>query len=50
MATLAIETDKTEYEVGETVTGRVLMSVAARIKGPQGVSLKFSGYECVKWL
>lgn len=50
MATLFIQTDKQAYRAGQTVNGHVLLHVTAKIKGPQGISLAFTGYEIVKWI
>ena len=50
MADFFIQTDKDAYFAGETVNGNVFINVGTFITGVQGVSLKFSGYECVKWL
>lgn len=50
MATFFIQTDKDFYFAGETVNGNVFINVGAMIVGAQGLSLKFTGYECVKWV
>lgn len=50
MATFYIQTDKEFYFAGDTVSGNVFVNVGAMIMGAQGISLKFSGYECVKWV
>ena len=50
MATFFIRTDKDFYFAGDTVNGNVFVNVNAMIVGAQGLSLKFSGYECVKWV
>ena len=50
MASFFIQTDKDFYFAGDTVNGNVFVSVNAMIVGAQGLSLKFSGYECVKWV
>jgi len=50
MATFFIQTDKDFYFAGETVNGNIFVNVSAMIVGAQGLSLKFTGYECVKWL
>jgi hypothetical protein len=50
MATFFIQTDKPFYFAGETVNGCVYVNVGAMIVGAQGLSLKFTGYECVKWV
>ena len=49
MATFFIKTDKDFYFAGETVNGNIFVNVGAMIVGAQGLSLKFTGYECVKW-
>lgn len=50
MADFFVQTDKDVYFAGETVNGNVFINVGAIITGAQGVSLKFTGYECVKWV
>lgn len=50
MATFYIQTDKDFYFSGETVNGQVFVNVGALIVGATGLTLKFTGYECVKWL
>lgn len=50
MATFFIQVDKPFYFAGETVNGFVYVNVGAMIVGAQGLSLKFTGYECVKWV
>lgn len=50
MATFYIQTDKDYYFAGETVNGNIFINVGAMIVGAHGLSLKFTGYECVKWL
>ena len=50
MATFFIQTDKEFYFAGDTVNGNVWVNVGAVIQGATGLSLKFTGYECVKWL
>jgi len=50
MATFYIQTDKEFYFAGDTVNGNIFVNVQAMIVGAQGLSLKFTGYECVKWL
>lgn len=50
MANFFIQTDKDFYFAGETVNGNIFVNVGALIVGAQGLSLKFTGYECVKWL
>lgn len=50
MATFYIQTDKDYYFAGETVNGTVMINVGSMIVGSQGLALKFTGYECVKWL
>ena len=49
MANFFIQPDKSFYFSGETVNGNIWINVGAMIVGAQGVSLKFTGYECVKW-
>lgn len=49
MATFFIQTDKDFYFAGDTVNGNIFINVGAMIVGAQGLSLKFTGYECVKW-
>ena len=36
--------------VGETVNGYIYINLHANVPSATGVSLKFTGYECVKWL
>jgi uncharacterized protein YfaS (alpha-2-macroglobulin family) len=50
MADFYIQTDKDAYFAGETVNGQVFVNVLTMLPQAKGVSLKFSGYECVKWL
>ena len=50
MATFYIETDKDYYFAGQTVNGKVFINVGTMIVGAQGLALKFTGYECVKWV
>ena len=50
MANFFIQTDKDFYFAGDTVNGNIFVNVGALIVGAQGLSLKFTGYECVKWL
>lgn len=50
MATFFIQTDKDFYFAGDTVNGNVLINVGALIVGATGLTLKFTGYEVVKWL
>lgn len=50
MATFFIQTDKEFYFSGETVNGNIYANVGAFITGVQGISMKFTGYECVKWV
>lgn len=50
MAQFFIQTDKPSYFAGETVNGQAFINIGAFITGAQGVSLKFTGYECVKWV
>lgn len=50
MATFYIQTDKDFYFAGDTVNGNIFINVGAMIVGAHGLSLKFTGYECVKWL
>ena len=49
MAQFFIQTDKDVYYAGDTVNGNIWINVGALIVGAQGISLKFTGYECVKW-
>jgi len=49
MATFYVQTDKDFYFAGETVSGSIYVNVGAMIVGAQGLSLRFTGYECVKW-
>lgn len=49
MAQFFIQTDKDVYFAGDTVNGNIFINVGALIVGAQGISLKFTGYECVKW-
>ena len=49
MANFYIQTDKDFYFAGETVNGNIFVNVGAMIVGAQGLSLKFTGYQCVKW-
>lgn len=50
MANFYIQTDKDFYFAGDTVNGSVFVNVSAMIVGAQGLTLKFTGYECVKWV
>ena len=50
MADFFIQTDKNVYFAGETVNGQIFINIGAVIIGAQGLSLKFTGYECVKWV
>lgn len=50
MASFFIQTDKEFYFSGDTVNGNVFVNVGAFITGAQGISMKFTGYECVKWV
>lgn len=50
MATFFIQTDKEFYFSGETVNGNIFANVGSLITGAQGISMKFTGYECVKWV
>lgn len=50
MANFYIQTDKDFYFAGDTVNGSIFINVGAMIVGAQGLTLKFTGYECVKWV
>ncbi len=50
MADFFVQTDKDFYFAGQTVNGNIFINVGTFITGAQGISLKFSGYECVKWV
>lgn len=50
MATFFIPLDKPHYTAGDTVAGEVLMAVPASISGCQGVSLRLTALECLKWV
>ena len=50
MASFFIQTDKPFYFAGDTVNGQIYVNVGAIIMGAQGLTLKFTGYECVKWV
>lgn len=50
MATFFIQLHSTHYTAGDTVSGEVLMAVPASIAGCQGVSLRLTAYECLKWV
>lgn len=50
MANFYIQTDKDFYFAGDTVNGSIFVNVGAMIVGAQGLTLKFTGYECVKWV
>lgn len=50
MADFFVQTDKDVYFAGDTVNGQIFINVGTIITGAQGVSLKFTGYECVKWV
>jgi len=50
MAQFYIQTDKEFYFAGDTVNGSIFINVGALILGATGISMKFSGYECVKWV
>lgn len=48
MASFFITLDKDVYSAGETVSGEVLLNIAAGISGFSGISLQLSGFESVK--
>lgn len=48
MANFFIQIDKPFYFAGDTVNGSILVNVVAMLPAT-GISLKFTGYECVKW-
>lgn len=50
MADFYIQTDKDVYFAGETVNGQIYINVFSNLPMANGISLKFTGYECVKWL
>jgi hypothetical protein len=49
MASFYIKT-KPYYTAGETVSGEVQLAVPASIGGCSGVSLRFTAFECIKWV
>ena len=48
MATFYVQTDKCFYFAEDTVNGKIFVNVGVIIQGAQGLSLKFTGYKCVK--
>ena len=48
MANFFLKIDKPFYFAGDVVTGHLLVNVIQPLEAT-GISLKFSGYECVKW-
>lgn len=48
MANFFIQIDKPFYFAGDTVNGNILVNVVQPLPAT-GISLKFTGYECVKW-
>lgn len=48
MANFFIQIDKPFYFAGDTVNGSILVNVINPIQST-GISLTFTGYECVKW-
>lgn len=50
MADFFIQLEKEEYFAGDTINGFIYVNVHTNIPSAQGLSLKFTGYECVKWL
>lgn len=48
MANFFLKIDKPFYFAGDVVTGHLLVNVIQPLQAT-GISLKFSGYECVKW-
>lgn len=48
MANFFLKIDKPFYFAGDVVTGHLLVNVVKPLAAT-GISLKFSGYECVKW-
>jgi hypothetical protein len=48
MANFFLQIDKPFYFAGDVVTGHLLVNVIHPLQAT-GISLKFSGYECVKW-
>jgi len=50
MTTFHIETDRETYYPGEIVTGKVLIFIPATISNTEGITLKFLGIECLKWI
>lgn len=48
MANFFIQIDKPFYFAGDTVNGNILVNVVQFLPAT-GISLKFTGYECVKW-
>lgn len=48
MANFFLKIDKPFYFAGDVVTGHLLVNVMQPMQAT-GISLKFSGYECVKW-
>lgn len=50
MADFYIQTDKEFYFAGDTVNGYIYVNIHTPFPQATGISMKFTGYECVKWL
>ncbi len=50
MADFFIQTDQEFYFAGDTVNGYIYINLGTFIGNATGIYLKFTGYECVKWL
>ena len=50
MADFYIQYDKEFYFAGDTVNGQIYINVGTFLGDASGIYLKFTGYECVKWL
>ena len=50
MADFFIQTDQEFYFAGDTVNGQIYINVNQFLADASGIYLKFTGYECVKWL
>lgn len=50
MADFYIQFDKESYFSGDTVNGYIYINAFQGFPNATGISMKFTGYECVKWL
>ena len=50
MADFFIQTDREFYFAGETVNGFIYVNIHTPMPQATGISMKFTGYECVKWV